>query len=124
MWPPVCREQTRAIDSVSQWLPAARARLAGLLSAEDGIKAILVRGEVDLEDSPAIELLLELVKRGLAWLEIPDTAENAEASTELRAALGVLRNVAFVLRRLSLGEDNSALRRSCDALLEQKSYAC
>jgi hypothetical protein len=106
-------------DEASEWLLSARTLLASLAMAEQGIEATLGRQEISAADAPAIDFLGDHVRSGLAWLEQHHPTVHAEAATELRAALGVLRNLAFALRRLSLGQDNVALRRSCDALIEQ-----
>jgi hypothetical protein len=106
-------------DRDSEWLLSARSLLASLSTAERGIEATLGRHEISAADAPAIDFLADHVRSGLAWLEQHHTAAHAEASTEIRAALGVLRNLAFALRRLSSGQDNVALRRSCEALIEQ-----
>jgi hypothetical protein len=109
-------------DQSSEWLVSARTLLATLATAEQGIEATLARLEISAADAPAIDFLADHVTKGLAWLEITLGTVHAEASTELRAALGVLRNLAFALRRLSVGEDNVALRRSCTALIEQSRH--
>jgi hypothetical protein len=106
-------------DQSSEWLLSARTLLASLSTAEQGIEATLGRHEISAADAPAIDFLADHVRSGLIWLEQPHAAVHAEASTELRAALGVLRNLAFAVRRLSVAEDSGALRRSCDALIEQ-----
>jgi hypothetical protein len=106
-------------DQGSEWLLSARNLLASLATAEQGIEATLGRHEISAADAPAIDFLADHVRSGLAWLEQHHASVHAVASTELRAALGVLRNLAFALRRLSSGQDNIALRRSCDALIEQ-----
>jgi transposase len=109
-------------DQISEWLLSARTLLASLATAEQGIEATLARQEISAADAPAIDFLADHVRDGLAWLELPHETAQAEASTELRAALGVLRNLAFAVRRLSLGHENIALRRSCDALIEQSRH--
>jgi hypothetical protein len=106
-------------DQGAEWILSARNLLASLATAEQGIEATLGRHEISTADAPAIDFLADHVRSGLAWLEQQHATVHAEAATELRAALGVLRNLAFALRRLSLGKDNVALRRSCDALIEQ-----
>jgi hypothetical protein len=106
-------------DQGAEWILTARNLLATLATAEQGIEATLSRHEISTADAPAIDFLADHVRSGLAWLEQYHATVHAEAATELRAALGVLRNLAFALRRLSLGKDNVALRRSCDALIEQ-----
>jgi hypothetical protein len=106
-------------DRGAEWISGARNLLASLATAEQGIEATLSRHEISTADAPAIDFLAEHVRGGLAWLEQSHATVHAEAATELRAALGVLRNLTFALRRLSLGKDNVALRRSCDALIEQ-----
>jgi hypothetical protein len=73
-------------------------------------------------DAPAIDFLADHVRSGFALLEQHHATVHAEVSTELRAALGVLRNLTFAVRRLSSGEYNVALRRSCDALIEQSRH--
>jgi hypothetical protein len=106
-------------DQDSEWLSSARTLLVSLAKAEEGIEATLSRHEISGADAPAIDFLADHVRNGLAWLEQHHSTVHAEAATELRAALGVLRNLAFALRRLALGQDNVALRRSCGALIEQ-----
>src|ERR1700679_2189779 len=106
-------------DQGSEWLSSARTLLASLATAEEGIEATLGRHEISGADTPAIDFLADHVRNGLAWLEQHHVNVHGEASTELRAALGVMRNLAFALRRLAQGEDNVALRRSCAALVEQ-----
>ena len=106
-------------DPASEWLSTARTLIASNATAGEGIEATLGRREISAADSPAIDFLAERVEGGLAWLEQTHATVHAEASTELRAALGVLRNLVFAVRRLSMGEDSGALRRSCDALIEQ-----
>jgi hypothetical protein len=106
-------------DQDSEWLSNARDLLASLATAEQGIEATLGRQEISAADAPAIDFLADHVRSGLAWLEQHQATMHAEASTEFRAALGVLRNLAFAVRRLSSGQDNVALRRSCEALIEQ-----
>jgi hypothetical protein len=109
-------------NQISEWLLSARTLLASLATAEQGIEATLARQEISAADAPAIDFLADHVRDGLAWLELHHETAHAEASTELRAALGVLRNLAFAVRRLSLGHDNIPLRRSCDALIEQSRH--
>jgi hypothetical protein len=106
-------------DQGAEWVLSARNLLASLATAEQGIEATLSRHEISAADAPAIDFLAEHVRSGLAWLEQYHARVRAEAATELRATLGVLRNLALALRRLSAGEDNSVLRRSCEALIEQ-----
>jgi hypothetical protein len=106
-------------DPGSEWLLSARTLLVSLSSAEREIEATLGRQEISYADVPAIDFLTDRVRSGLVWLEQPHAIVHAEAATELRAALGVFRNLAFALRRLAVGEDSRALRRSCAALIEQ-----
>jgi hypothetical protein len=106
----------------AEWLVSARDLLSSLATAERGIEATLGRHEISAADAPAIDFLADHVRSGLAWLELHHATVHAEAATELRAALGVLRNLAFAVRRLSFGYDNIALRRSCDALIEQSRH--
>jgi hypothetical protein len=106
-------------DQISEWLLSARTLLTSLATAEQGIEATLARHEISAADAPAIDFLADHVRSGFALLEQHQATVHAEVSTELRAALGVLRNLTFAVRRLSSGQDNIALRRSCDALIEQ-----
>jgi hypothetical protein len=106
-------------DTGSEWIATARTLLEGLSTSEQGIEAALGRREISTADAPAIDSLIVRVEHGFAWLEQIHTTMHREASTELRAALGVLRNLAFAARRLSIGEDNPALRTTCGALIEQ-----
>jgi hypothetical protein len=117
-------DQSRSAESGPgpEWLLTARNLLASLSRAQDGIEVTLAHREIGASDSPATEFLAEQVESGFAWLEEAPPLVHADAATELRAALGVLRNLGFALRRLSMGEDNDALRRSCDALIDQSRF--
>jgi hypothetical protein len=106
-------------DQGVEWLSRARTLLASLSTAERGIEATLGRHEISAADAPAIDFLAERVTEGLTWLENTAAIVHVEAATELRAALGVLRNLGFAVRRLSVGQESGALRRSCDALIKQ-----
>lgn len=59
------------------------------------------------------------VKEGMGWVE---SHAHGEASAEMRAALGVLRNVVFTIRRLANEHPSDRTDRlidSCQALLAQ-----
>jgi hypothetical protein len=119
MSPPLGRFPRSADGEASAWLVGARAHLVSLTQAEQGVEAMLRRNEISAADAPAIDFLADEVADGLAWLEGSHADAPAFVVTELRAALGVLRNLVFALRRLSVAGDSGALGRSCQALIGQ-----
>lgn len=108
-------------DETASWTRRAYALLAELTAAELPLRAALRSGEWTDSSRQAVEALSKQVEGGLFWLE---TAEDPkpQAEVELRAGLGVFRNVAFAGRRLcdlSPGESGGRLTVSCESLLAQ-----
>lgn len=116
-------------EPVALWAERARRQLSVPLRAARSLAEEL--GEGSLESSRrTADLLAAESDAALAWLA-RDACPNPHAGAELGSALGVLRNAAFLFRRMhdrlsepggeevAPTEQTDGLAGSCAALLEQ-----
>jgi hypothetical protein len=108
-------------SSGAAWIAPYRSLLTSLLAAIQPLDAAVHKGELSVADAHACESLGRAVNGGFHWLPNAKISDP-EAAAELRAALGVPRNVTSAVRRLSnaqASESHRSLIASCGALIDQ-----